>query len=86
MSSSLRGQPVPASAVRAETGDNLGRLKRIVELRTKVTAAIAEGEDFLHGSMGSLSGRSAAFAACPSGGSPGSTASAARKQEQINGM
>jgi hypothetical protein len=30
----------------------LGRLKRLVELQAKVTAAIAEEEDFLHGSMG----------------------------------
>jgi hypothetical protein len=52
MSSSSRGRPVPASAVRAETGDMLGRLKRLVELQAKVTAAIAEEEDFLHGSMG----------------------------------
>jgi hypothetical protein len=51
-SSSLRGRPVPASAVRAETGDMLARLKRLVELQAKVTAAIAEEEDFLHGSMG----------------------------------
>lgn len=57
MSSSLRGWPVPASAVRAETGEMLGRLKRLVELQARVTAAIAEEEDFLHGNIGSLSGR-----------------------------
>ena len=64
----------------------LGRLKRLVELQAKVTAAIAEEEDFLHRSMGSLSGRSAAHAPCPSSGSPASTASATRKQERVNGM
>jgi hypothetical protein len=52
MSSSLWGRPVPASVVRAETGDMLGRLKRLVELQAKVAATIAEEEDFLHGSMG----------------------------------
>ena len=30
----------------------LGGLKRLVELQAKVTAAIAEEEDFLYGSMG----------------------------------
>jgi hypothetical protein len=35
----------------------LGRLKRLVELQAKVTVAIAEEEDFLHGNIGSLSGR-----------------------------
>jgi hypothetical protein len=52
VSSELRGRPVPASVVRAETGDMLGRLKRLVELQAKVAAAIAEEEDFLHDSMG----------------------------------
>ncbi len=52
MSSSLRGRPVPASAVRAETGDVLGRLKRLVDLQAKVTAAIAAEEDFLYGTAG----------------------------------
>jgi len=52
MSSSLRGRPAPASAVRAETGDVLGRLKRLVDLQAKVTAAIADEEDFLHGTVG----------------------------------
>jgi hypothetical protein len=86
MSNSLRGRPVPASAVCAETGDMLGRLKRLVELQAKVTAAVAEEEDFLHGSRGSPSGRSAAYAGSPSGGSPASTASGTRKQERVNGM
>jgi len=52
MSISLRGRPLPASAVRAETDDMLGRLKRLVDLQTKITAAIAEEEDFLHGRLG----------------------------------
>jgi hypothetical protein len=52
MSISLRGRPLPASAVRAETGDMLGRLKRLVDLQTKITVAIAEEEDFLHGRLG----------------------------------
>ena len=51
MSSSLPGRPVPASAVRAETGDVLGRLKRLVDLQAKVTAAIADEEDFLYGTV-----------------------------------
>ncbi|HUL27233.1 MAG TPA: hypothetical protein VLW44_15870 [Streptosporangiaceae bacterium] len=52
MGSSLAGRPVPASAVRAETGDVLGRLKRLVDLQDKVADAIAAEEDFLHGRMG----------------------------------
>jgi hypothetical protein len=52
MSSSLWGRPVPARAVRAETGDIWGRLMRLVELQVKVTAAIAGEEAFLHVSMG----------------------------------
>ena len=52
MNSSLRGRPLPASAVRAETGDMLGRLKRLVDLHAKVTAAIADEEDFLYGTVG----------------------------------
>jgi hypothetical protein len=52
MSSSLRGRPAPASAVRAESGDVLGRLKRLVDLQAKVTSAIAEEEDFLYGTVG----------------------------------
>jgi len=51
MSSSLRGLPVPASAVRGD-GDMLGRLKRLVDLHAKVTAAIADEEDFLYGTVG----------------------------------
>ena len=30
----------------------LGRLKRLVNLQTKITAAIAEEEDFLYGRLG----------------------------------
>jgi hypothetical protein len=30
----------------------LGRLKRLVDLQTKITVAIAEEEDFLHGRLG----------------------------------
>jgi hypothetical protein len=52
MSISLPGRPLPASAARAETGDMLGRLKRLVDLQTKITTAIAEEEDFLHGRLG----------------------------------
>ena len=52
MTSPLRGRPVPASAVRAETGDTLGRLRRLVELQAKVAAAVAEEEDFLHDRVG----------------------------------
>jgi len=52
MTSPLRGRPAPASAVRAESGDTLGRLRRLVELQAKVAAAIAEEEDFLHGRVG----------------------------------
>jgi hypothetical protein len=51
MSITLRGRPLPASAVRAETGDLLGRLKRLVDLQAKVTAAVAEEEDFLYGKL-----------------------------------
>jgi hypothetical protein len=52
MSSPLRGRPVPASVVRAESGDVLSRLKRLVDLQAKITAAIAEEEDFLYGTVG----------------------------------
>jgi hypothetical protein len=38
--------------VRARPATCWGRLKRLVELQAKVTAAIAEEEDFLHGSRG----------------------------------
>jgi hypothetical protein len=86
MSSSLWGRPVPASVVRAETGDMLGRLKRLVELQAKVAATMAEEEDFLHGSMGVSFRAIGRTRACPSGGSPASTVSATRKQERVNGM
>lgn len=52
MSSSLRGGAGSGQRSAADTGDLLGRLKRLVELQAKVTATIAEEEDFLHGSMG----------------------------------
>jgi hypothetical protein len=82
MSSSLWGRPVPASAVRAETGAMPGRLKRLVELQAKVTAAIAEERDFLDGSRGISFRAIGRVRGIPEWW----VARGTRKQEQFNGM